>query len=440
MKTRSHPLTGILAAFGLVSASAGNAEDESAVGAGKSLILFHAPSVNENYYQPKFRQLLEFYRDFVAAAHPLDYPIVVTDAATRPRLEALIDPAHLLTAEVRDIWVRDFGPICTARGVFKASYRPNYLSSADAAWIERGFLNFFPKLKIPSRNFPLVLDGGNFVFNEENRAVITTRVLEDNPGKTEAQIRAMFRDELDIEHLAIIPAEAGDTTGHSDGMVKWITRDVIAMNRYGRAFRNQIRDSLSRQLPGVTIVEVPWSPTNRTWRGFADSTGVYTNAMSTPNAIYVPLYGLEADNQALAVYREHADRPVIGVSVSPEIAVMGGAARCLCWQVSGAATANSPFGVEQADLSGAIEDFEIRKSGEGVVELSWKTNGVSVSRVPGQTRMRYPASRVQRSFDLETWRDTGHNFAAAAGPANHSVQLTGQTASNAFYRIGLSFD
>lgn len=423
-----------------VTGISSDAQEQSAVGPGKSLIIFHAPSVNENYYAPKFQQLLEFYRDFVEATHPLDFPIVVCDAATRPQLEALIDPAHLVTAGVRDIWVRDFAPINTPRGVFKCNYRPNYLSAEDAAWIERGFLNFFPRLNIPSQNLPLVLDGGNFVGNQANRAVITTRVLEDNPGKTEAQIRTMFRDQFGVDQLAIIPSEAGDTTGHSDGMVKWITEDVIAMNRYGRNFRNQVRDSLSQQLPGVTIIEVPWNPTNRSWRGFADATGVYTNAMSTPNALYVPVYGLSTDNQALAAYRAHADRPVIGVPVSPEIAIMGGAARCLCWQVSGTATANSPFGVDSLDLSGAVEDLEIRQGNPGVVDLSWRTTGVEFSRTPGQTQMLYPSSRVQRSIDLINWQDTGHNFAAVGAPANHSVRLTGQNAATTFYRIGLSFE
>ncbi|MEM7010579.1 MAG: agmatine deiminase family protein [Verrucomicrobiota bacterium] len=416
------------------------AQEQTAVGPGKPLIIFHAPSVNETYYAPKFQLLLGFYRDFVQATHPLDFPIVVCDAATRPQLEALIDPAHLLTAGVRDIWVRDFGPISTPRGVFKPIYRPNYLSAEDAAWIEQGFVSFFPQLKIPSHNFPLIIDGGNFVGNEANRAVITNRVLADNPGKSEAQIRAMFRDQLGIDQLAIIPAEAGDTTGHSDGMVKWITKDVLAINRYGRNFRNQVRNSLTQQLPGITIVEVPWNPTNRSWRGFADATGVYTNAMSTPNALYVPMYGLNTDDQALAAYRAHADRPVIGVPIDPEIAIMGGAARCLCWQVSGTATANSPFGFESLDLSGAVEDLEIHQPNAGIIDLSWRTIGVEFSRTPGQTQMLYPSSRVQRSFDLINWQDTGHNFVAAGAPANHSVRLTGQNAETTFYRIGLHLE
>ncbi|MFT5470512.1 MAG: agmatine/peptidylarginine deiminase [Verrucomicrobiales bacterium] len=406
---------------------------ESAVAPGNSLIVFHAPSINENYYAPKFDELLQFYRDFVNVAHRRDFPLIVTDAATRPSLEALIDSENLITGSARDIWVRDFGPISTTRGVFKARYRPNYLPAEDAAWIEEGFNRFFPALKIPVQKLNLIIDGGNFVGNGGSKAVITSRVLEDNPSLTEAQIRTIFRDQLGVTELAIIPPEAADTTGHADGMVHWLATDILAVNRYFGGFRTQVRNSLTQQLPGVTLVEVPWNPTNRVWRDFADSTGVYVNAMNTPNAIYVPQYGLNTDAAALAAFRDHADRPVIGVPVSPDIAIMGGAARCLCWQVSGPAAANAPIPeIPLPDYSAAVQDLSVRIDSSSQVEVSWRIEGV-----PDGPETIFLACRIQRSSDLFSWINVGNEIPASGASANHQVSLSGADAVG-FYRIALN--
>ena len=242
----------------------------------------------------------------------------------------------------RDIWVRDFGLIQTGNGIFKPLYRPNYLSTGDSTYIENGFLSWFQKLEIPFQNLNFTLDGGNFCHNGGNRAVITERIFSDNPTLSEATLRQIIAQQTGITEIAFVPEEAGDTTGHADGMVKWLAPDTIALNRYTNvAFRNQVIDRLNAAFSNLEIVLVPWNPTNRYWRSFADSTGVYVNALTTPNAIYIPMYGLGSDDAALAVFRQHADRRVIPVPVSPDIAIMGGAARCLCCQVYGEPTVDA---------------------------------------------------------------------------------------------------
>ena len=311
-----------------------------ASGQQQSYIFLSAPSVNEHYYRPKFDELTKFYRHFISKTVPGDRAILVADADTIAAFEGQIHVRHLIEGKSRDIWVRDSGVITTVQGIFKPSFRPNYLSPSDAAYIENGFLDWFGRLHIPFERLPLVLDGGNFCHNGAGRSVTTVRVLADNPNLSEKSLRDLVQDRMGIGELAILPEVPGDTTGHSDGMVKWLSQNTIGVNQFDDpAFLQNVIGILTSTFPGVDVVTVPYKPTDKYWRGFADSTGIYVNAVTTPNAVYVPLYGLKADTAALEVFRKHSDRPVVGVQVSPEIAIMGGAARCLSCQVYGPATA-----------------------------------------------------------------------------------------------------
>ena len=49
---------------------------------GSSYIFFSAPSINENYYKPKFDELIDFYKGFVSRADPGDKAVIVADAQT----------------------------------------------------------------------------------------------------------------------------------------------------------------------------------------------------------------------------------------------------------------------------------------------------------------------------------------------------------------------
>ncbi len=307
-----------------------------------SYIFLSAPSVKDNYYRPKFDELIHFYDGFIKRAAPGDVPVVVADAATIAEIGNRLPRRNLLEGNARDVWVRDSGVIQTTAGIFKTQFRPAYLSASDAKYIEDGFLSWFRGLQFPFEHIDIKLDGGNFCHNEGNRAVTTQRVLDDNPGVSEAQLKNLAHSKMGITELAILPEEAGDTTGHADGMIKWLAPNKIALNNYtNRTFKTQVTQVLEEAFPGIEIVSMPWNPTRRYWRSFADGTGIYVNAMTTPNAIYVPVYGLASDPGALEVFRAHADRRVIPVKVSPDIAVMGGAARCLSCQVSGAPAAQA---------------------------------------------------------------------------------------------------
>jgi agmatine deiminase len=360
-----------------------------------SYLLLSAPSITDKYYRPKFDQLIEFYAAFVKRQAPGDRIMIVADGATIAEIGNRLPRRHLLEGEARDIWIRDHGVIQTKAGIFKTRFRPNYLRPADAAFIENGFLNWFRDLGYEFTPINLDIDGGNFCHNGNDRAVVTDRILDDNPGL--------------ITELAILPEEAGDTTGHADGMVKWLSEGTIAVNDYtDRDFKAAVEAELRDSFPGVNIVTMPWNPTNRYWRSFADGTGVYVNAVTTPNAIYVPVYGLRSDDSALAVFRQHADRRVVPIRVSPEIAIMGGAARCLTCQVYGAPVEGKPPGAIRPVLEiDKLRPRDIRgrrvfvggraRSSDGITSVHVHDgNSAKAVRLRGATGRWYATSRFPR--------------------------------------------
>jgi agmatine/peptidylarginine deiminase len=344
-----------------------------------SYLFLSAPSIKDNYYRPKFDELIRFYAAFVMKQAPGDKVIVVADAETIAAIGNRIPRANLLQGAARDIWIRDHGVIQTKEGIFKTRFRPNYLSAGDAVYIENGFKNWFGALGFPATPVNYKIDGGNFCYNGNDRAVVTGRVFSDNPGLTLEQLEAVARS-MGITELAVLPEEAGDTTGHADGMIKWLSGNVVAVNNYSdKTFKATVEAVLLDAFPGVTIVTMPWNPTNRYWRSFADGTGVYVNAVTTSNAIYVPVYGLGSDDAAIAVYRAHADRRVIPVFVSPEIAVMGGAARCLSCQVYGEPVAAGRIpGAERPSLRiAAVKSRDVRGNRIFVNGRARSSSGIS---------------------------------------------------------------
>lgn len=299
-----------------------------------SLILAVAPSVAAGHYSPFFDELVSFLGRLVEASHPDDLVLVVVDPDTRPALAGRIPAGNLLPGSIPDIWIRDFGPVRTAAGTFKFRYRPAYLDAHHAGTIDDLFMRWFHSVGLEAELVDLVLDGGNFVYNGSGCAVVTERVLSDNPSHSREEIHGLMRSGLGLTRLAIIPEGPREKTGHADGMVVWLSEDLLGVARFQEPIRSRVLRALERALPGVALAELPFAPTGQVWEGWLSAAGVYVNALSTGNALYVPQFGLEADGEALHAYRSHASKQVIPLQTGQEVR-LGGSIRCLTWETSG---------------------------------------------------------------------------------------------------------
>jgi len=303
------------------------------------------PSINEPYYSDMFDSLTSFYQNMCENAHENDFPMLIVPEDTYDSVidEGKIPSECIKVGEIGDPWIRDFSTIYTSnKGEIDVKYRPNYLSKWDARYIENSFdswLSTTPISKTSVRD--IILDGGNFNHNGKNSAVISTRAWKDNQLGfwCENELVDYMKDKFGLDYIALIPYEAGDVTGHSDGIVKWLSENVLAVGDFSSspAFQTNLYEALEAGLSSdVTFVTVPYVPQDELWNDWPSAKGVYVNAMTTSNAVYVPQFGLNEDSEALEIYEANVDssKLVIPIEVGDE-AQMGGTVRCLTKQFDG---------------------------------------------------------------------------------------------------------
>ena len=139
----------------------------------------------------------------------------------------------------RDIWARDYMPVCTRKGYVSFKYRPGYLR-----WFPWMRSNFEKKIsaQFPGLNITysdINLDGGNVVFSPSKRkAIVSDRIYEENKTYTEEAQRELLNKltELLNAQVIIIPAHEKDMTGHADGMVRFISENKVVGNDTGEDF------------------------------------------------------------------------------------------------------------------------------------------------------------------------------------------------------------
>ncbi len=300
---------------------------------GKPLVVIAAPSVNESYYAEVFDDIIAYDIAFANSVAGKDNIIILVDKDTRPYFEEQVPDDMLLQAEIYDIWIRDFSPLFPVNPA-KFVFAPNYLEKRVAKQIDNSFRAFTQAAGLSHSDSELVVDGGNIVHNGVDKAVFTERIFSDNPDMTPEEIETALKDTLGLSEIAIIPEEAGDTTGHSDGMVMWVSEDTLLVNENYEPFRTQVLDALEAAFSGVDIVEIPSDYKFEIWKGFVSACGIYVNALVTPDYIYVPVFGGERDDEIVNMIAAHTEKEIVTIDASA-VCFMGGSVRCLSWQVWG---------------------------------------------------------------------------------------------------------
>ncbi|MBN1547660.1 MAG: agmatine deiminase family protein [Syntrophaceae bacterium] len=297
------------------------------------LIVLVAPSVKDGYYKKVFGQVIDFDIRLAETVIGHDNIIVLADKYTMPYLVDRLPDDVLLEAQVRDIWVRDYSTAIPSKMV-QFVYKPRYLKQRVASFIKNSFVRFADSLALHFEHSPLVLDGGNVVDNNRDKAIVTERLLVDNQAFSRETVITKLKAVTGITDLAIIPKEDGDTTGHADGMVMWLSENTLAVNIYDEPFRTRVIMALQDGLPDVVIVEIPNGHTPGTWKGFVSACGLNVNSIATNSFLYVPVFGTATDDVFLGTIRRCTDKKVETINAE-SVCFMGGSVRCLSWQVTG---------------------------------------------------------------------------------------------------------
>ncbi|MEM7118088.1 MAG: agmatine deiminase family protein, partial [Chloroflexota bacterium] len=170
-------------------------------------IVIVAPSVNDTYYAPLFDEIIAYDIAFVNQVRQHTNVVLVVDSATMSHVRGKVPAANLLEAAVNDIWARDFGPVFPNNPV-KFRFRPDYMSNGDAAWVENSFNRLAGNLGLPLASSSLILDGGNFVHNGADKAIVSTRVFADNANLSEAAVDQQLRSATGVAVAHVVRSKA----------------------------------------------------------------------------------------------------------------------------------------------------------------------------------------------------------------------------------------
>ena len=234
------------------------------------------------------------------------------------------------------IWVRDYGPwyVCEdgAKGIVDFWYP---FTDDDAFPSTAG--SFFG---LPVYTNDLLLSGGNLMLDGNGMAFATAIIYTYNPGYTQAQVRQLVEDYCGADSLVVLPTLDVENTKHIDIFCKLVDDHTFLVGEYAEpgdgagnnyAILNQIAAVLDdlRNLDDrdFDVVRIPMPP----WEsgGSSGVTRTYTNSLLMNGKALVPVYGIDLDATALAVYESVLPGyEVIGIH-SEQIIHRAGAVHCI---------------------------------------------------------------------------------------------------------------
>lgn len=239
----------------------------------------------------------------------------------------LFNIKYKLLNNTNDIWARDYMPVKTKSGKYVSfRYEPSYL--ADDLQLRTNFkTDIAPNFKVDNLVYTDInLDGGNVVFSpSKEKVIISDRVFSENPEYDKNTLLLELEKLLEASVL-IIPSLKSDMTGHADGMVRFVDENTVVTNAplspYG--FETKVKKSLQNY--GFNVIDFPYFDSNG-----ESAIGCYLNFLETEKSIFLPVFDVDMDNEAIELAKNIFDKTIIPVNIN-EIAEYGGLLNCISWE------------------------------------------------------------------------------------------------------------
>ena len=231
----------------------------------------------------------------------------------------------------KDIWCRDYMPIQVAEDRFvQFRYAPDYLSGKYRHLRTDGEVGLtLPDIKNCVRS-EIVLDGGNVV-QWDDGVIMTEKIFDENRGWTRRDLTSRLQSLLEFERLILIPTEPGDPIGHADGMVRFMSRDAVAVNDY-RSIDRELGWEIRRRMEKarLEVIAIPYRPEQDTLTSIPSASGNYVNFLRIGSLIVLPTFGLDEDVEVRAILQRRSSSPVESLDCR-ELAKDGGVLNCCTW-------------------------------------------------------------------------------------------------------------
>lgn len=235
---------------------------------------------------------------------------------------------YKLLENTRDIWLRDFMPVKTKSGKYVSfRYEPSYLE--DYPELRTDFRKeITPLLSLDNLVYSDInLDGGNVVFSPSRETVvISDRIFMENFNYSSAELVQELEQLLEAR-VIIIPSLRSDMTGHADGMIRFVDENTAVGNASHSLFGLEAHIKMTLRNHGIEVYDFPY------FYSKGDSAvGCYLNYLATEKFIFLPVFGVDTDNEAIELAKNIFDKTIIPVNIN-EIAEYGGVLNCISWEI-----------------------------------------------------------------------------------------------------------
>ena len=272
------------------------------------------------------------------------------------RLTCLKDNENIKSIEIsddfyKDNWVRDYAPVICKNNV-NFVYDPSYYEEDDRELTEE--LDDWSYEFLDEEEFEasdIVLDGGNFIYNGEDDAIISVKIFEDNCNLGYDALLDELREVTGIKNFRFIGYDPYDETGHADGYVRFVDKQHVLVaalsddySMYGSAQISEdeyyeikdVLDGIANQLEvfyKVTRIIHGMPAKEHEDSGMDSVVGGYINYMKIENKIYLPQFEMkELDDAAIEVIQKVYGAGITVVPVNClKLAPYGGLLNCISW-------------------------------------------------------------------------------------------------------------
>ncbi len=271
-------------------------------------------------------------------------------------LELCGESVDVAEIPVDDCWIRDNGPISVMDsdgGVAMVHFGFNAWGGKAETWDNDAALGKHLAERFGLRRYraPIIAEGGGITSDGEGTVITTESVMLNpnrNPGKSKAEIEAVFREYLGAEKVIWLPfglaEDSGDggTDGHSDNVVQFIRPgQVLFQAAPNRSNPNwELAEANRARLVGETdahgrpieVVEIELLSYTREVEG-RRLAAPYTNFYPVNGAIIAPRLDVPEDDVAYRLLAElFPGREVVGVTTDFQ-AYGGGGIGCITQQI-----------------------------------------------------------------------------------------------------------
>lgn len=288
--------------------------------------------------------------DSVVLYHPKDY-IFYCDKESTVKNKKLYDNlsqtlfkdnnnVSTIVEEMPSIWVRDYFPI-DVDGKF-VRFHPciDYMDFYQRELYEDyDWDNLKSILGKRVKKYPLILDGGNAIFNDK-LLFTTEKVYADNNNMSKREVNKILQEAFNGRKIIALKTEDSkyDPVGHSDGLVNFLDNDTLFVSDYRKIDkklhyhnRRQIGDLVeSIVLPQYFVDKITAIDETNEWY---DIEGCYINFIGTKNSLIFPRFkNKEYNEQIKEIVHKHdkLNRNISFIDAS-QITKYGGGLHCISY-------------------------------------------------------------------------------------------------------------